>query len=60
MANIVDAEDFVRKATVIEDDGEKTEEFSSLDEQAEAPSAEEEPEVTEAKVLVTSNGCTKS
>lgn len=50
MANIVDAEDFVRKATVIEDDGEKTEEFSSLDEQAEAPSAEEEPEVTEPAV----------
>lgn len=46
MANIVDAEDFVRKATVIEDGEEKTEEFASLTEEAEAEAeapAEEAP-----------------
>ena len=54
MANIVDAEDFVRKATVIEDDAEPTtEEFASLTEEAEAEAkapAEEAPEVEEAPV----------
>ena len=52
MANIVDAEDFVRKATVIEDDGENTEEFATLEETPTeaAPAREapaEEPEVEE-------------
>ena len=50
MANIVDAEDFVRKATVVED-GEETTEFASLAEEAEAEAeapAEEAPEVEEA------------
>ena len=47
MANIVDAEDFVRKATVIEDESAETEEFASLTEEAEAEAeapAEEAPE----------------
>ena len=46
MANIVDAEDFVRKATVIEDESAETEEFASLTEEAEAEAeapAEEAP-----------------
>lgn len=36
MANIVDAEDFVKKATVIEDEPEAIEEYASLTEEAEA------------------------
>lgn len=50
MANIVDAEDFVRKATVIEDET-TTEEFASLTEEAEAeaeaPAEEAVEEVAE-------------
>lgn len=53
MANIVDAEDFVRKATIIEDGEENTtEEFASFTEEAEAeaeaPVVEEAPAVEEA------------
>ena len=46
MANIVDAEDFVKKATVVSDEPEAIEEYASLaEEEAEAPPAEEAPEV---------------
>ena len=48
MANIVDAEDFVRKATVIDDDvNATTEEFADLTETAEEAPVEEAPEVEE-------------
>jgi hypothetical protein len=46
MANIVDAEDFVKKATVVSDEPEAIEEYATLaEEEAEAPPAEEAPEV---------------
>jgi hypothetical protein len=48
MANIVDAEDFVKKATVVSDEPEAIEEYATLaEEEAEAPPAEEAPEVVE-------------
>ena len=48
MANIVDAEDFVKKATVVSDEPEAIEEYASLaEEEAEAPPVEEAPEVVE-------------
>jgi len=48
MANIVDAEDFKREATVIDDDVNATEEkFADLPETAEEAPAEEAPEVEE-------------
>jgi hypothetical protein len=47
MANIVDAQDFVKKATVIEDEPEAIEEYASLTEEAEA---EAEAPVEEAPV----------
>lgn len=48
MANIVDAEDFVKKATVVSDEPEAVEEYASLaEEEAEAPPAEEAPEAVE-------------
>ena len=50
MANIVDAEDFTRKATVIEDGEEKTTEFASLEETPEEVSAEPAEVVEEAHV----------
>ncbi len=50
MANIVDAEDFTRKATVIEDGEEKTTEFASLEETPEEVSAEPAEVVEEAPV----------
>lgn len=50
MANIVDAEDFTRKATVIEDGEEKTTEFASLEETPEEAPAEPAEVVEEAPV----------
>jgi hypothetical protein len=50
MANIVDAEDFVKKATVIEDDGEKTEEFATLEETPEEAAPVEEAPAEEPAV----------
>ena len=48
MANIVDAEDFVKKATVVSDEPEAVEEYASLaEEEAEAPPAEEAVEAVE-------------
>ena len=48
MANIVDAEDFVKKATVVSDEPESIEEYATLtEEEAEAPPVEEAPEVVE-------------
>jgi len=48
MANIVDAEDFVKKATVVSDEPEAIEEYATLaEEEAEAPPVEEAPEVVE-------------
>lgn len=47
MANIVDAEDFKREATVISDEPEAIEEYVNLSEPAEEP-VEEAPEVEEA------------
>jgi len=48
MANIVDAEDFVKKATVVSDEPEAVEEYASLaEEEAKAPPAEEAVEAVE-------------
>jgi len=48
MANIVDAEDFVKKATVVSDEPEAVEEYASLaEEEAEAPPAKEAVEAVE-------------
>lgn len=50
MANIVDAEDFVKKATVVSDEPEAVEEYASLaEEEAEAPPAKEAVEAVEAE-----------
>jgi len=50
MANIVDAEDFVKKATVVSDEPEAVEEYASLaEEEAEAPPAEEAVEAVEGE-----------